>query len=119
MGELDLEPNALIPSDSIACRKGFFTVAEFRDATGLSESTIRRLIRDKRLPVLQPGGYRCRILIPHATLELVKRLESAREPGLGLSPPITEIPGPKPRWQLESKPGLWPIEEKQHAQKIQ
>ena len=66
-------------------------VKTFCDRTGFSASTVRRLIRRGRLPVYQPGGRRCRVLIPAGALD--GALECPAE-----EKPRERIPGPRPKW---------------------
>ena len=41
---------------------------EFAELSGLSSATVRRYLADGRLPKSQPGGRRCRVLIPVSAL---------------------------------------------------
>jgi len=45
---------------------------EFAVLSGLSLSTVRRYLADGRLPKIQPGGHRGRVLIPCDVLERVR-----------------------------------------------
>ena len=45
---------------------------EFAVFSGLSLSTVRRYLADGRLPKIQPGGHRGRVLIPCDVLERVR-----------------------------------------------
>jgi hypothetical protein len=80
-------------------------------ATGLSLATVRRYIDSGRLPSFQPGGPRCRVLIPVEALNRLapvnteaqaSRAEGSRattEPPYSSSKPL---PGPKPKWQSQN-----------------
>lgn len=81
---------------------------EFGVMSSLSLATIRRYLRDGRLPSIQPGGPRCRVLIPGTALEAflaAKHIEGSRK--TERSPTVTKptyipskpLPGPKPNWQ--------------------
>lgn len=80
---------------------------EFTQLSSLSLSTVRRYVRDGVLPSLQPGGRRCRVLIPRAALaQFAPKLQTkaeAPQPVLAASssgkPQFNELPGPRPRWQ--------------------
>lgn len=49
---------------------------EFVAKSGLSLATVRRYLRDGRLPSIQPGGRRCRVLIPASALALVSAVNA-------------------------------------------
>lgn len=81
---------------------------EYAHLTGLSLSTVRRYVRDQRLPSVQPGGRRCRVLIPRTALVHV----SPTDQGLGAQAasastlPVqqapsrgSKLPGPAPHWR--------------------
>ena len=86
--------------------QGFLSPAEFAQLTGLSMATVRRYLRDGRVPKIQPGGARCRVLIPRAALELHLCPSTESDESIGL--PAAEIRddsnrdkrrhGPAPRW---------------------
>jgi excisionase family DNA binding protein len=89
------EPTAPAPQD-------FLSVAQFSQVTGLSASTVRRLIADKKIPALQPGGHRCRIVIPLQALACVPPRGSTPDEAAVRHTPDSSpapIPGPKPRWR--------------------
>ncbi len=46
----------------------FLSPAEFARSTGISLPTVRRYLKTGRLPKVQPGGHRCRVLIPRDAL---------------------------------------------------
>lgn len=76
---------------------------EFSQRSGLSLATIHRYLRIGRLPFVQLGGRRHRVLIPCDALDCVLKPET-REPAPQSSkaakphdnpPPVS---GPQPRW---------------------
>ncbi|WP_020474589.1 helix-turn-helix domain-containing protein [Zavarzinella formosa] len=82
--------------------------AEFAQLCGLSLVTIRRLMRSGRLPSVQPGGPRHRILIPCDALDrLLPATGRVVHPEKLASGTITDPPkrlsGPLPKW-LREKP---------------
>ncbi len=78
--------------------KQFFTIAEFAQITGDSESTVRRSIRDGSLPYMQRGP-RKKIKIPRKALDPPQ--PNTTEENSGKSPPQIKtnkeapISGPK------------------------
>jgi len=80
---------------------------EFCELTGLSASTVRRFIAAKRIPVFQPGGRRCRVLIPRDALDRTSLMQptlDARAERPAAAPSAPRIPGPAPRWQTPRTP---------------
>jgi len=88
----------------------FLSVEQFAAISGISKVTVRRLISDGRLPSWQPGGKRCRILIPRSAIE---QLHPATGPEPVTAPqsvattasqaPLkvarsSTLSGPAPRW---------------------
>lgn len=77
---------------------------QFSDSSGLSIATVRRYLRDGKLPFVQPGGPRGRLLIPSDALA---RLAVDRAGGPDPPPPAAEgrteessqRPGPVPAWR--------------------
>ena len=51
----------------------YLTPEEFAHLSGLSLSTVRRYLADGRLPKVQPGGPRCRVLIPRQQFPAIKK----------------------------------------------
>jgi len=83
----------------------FFAPVEFAAECGLSIATVRRLLKKGRLPMAQPGGRHCRILIPAGAINSLCTTETTNNPSPNSqsSPDLTnsnsnQIPGPKPRW---------------------
>jgi hypothetical protein len=82
---------------------------DFVRLSGLSLSTVRRYLKDGRLPKFQFGGDRCRVLIPRDALTQVRSNGIKNEDGTQAEPlsvpssiPPEHAPkrsGPKPRWQ--------------------
>src|SRR5437764_108619 len=70
--------------------------------TGLSLSTLRRRVREGRIPFFQPGGPGTRIIFPEDVIERLLQPththiapEQPPEPSAYPTPPR----GPKPKWQ--------------------
>jgi excisionase family DNA binding protein len=86
---------------------GWLTVAKFALHTGLSLSTVRRLIKSGSLPFAQPGGRGNRLLIPANALSHARGDVGASQAGPASIVPTTvtqpapaaKRAGPKPRWQ--------------------
>jgi hypothetical protein len=89
--------------------KRYLSPLEFSGLSGLSPVTVRRYLRNGKLPYRQPAGRRGRILIPADALEfldadtLSQRLPQAPVPPHNLvnnSPPAIadRPPGPRPKW---------------------
>jgi excisionase family DNA binding protein len=76
----------------------FLSPADFARATGLSEATVRRRIRDGSLPVAQPGGKKSRVLIPRDVLDRSAPAPGPSVPAPGPTPPAPRPAGPRPRW---------------------
>lgn len=92
-----------------AAERKFFSPAEFAVLSGVSEATVRRYVTNGRLPSVQPGGLRHRVLIPADALAVFLRpaaersaareSESQQQPTLSPpSPAMRPSAGPKPRW---------------------
>jgi hypothetical protein len=89
----------------------FLSIAELALKSGLSVSTIDRLVKDGIIPVIQPGGRRKRKLFCADVLEQLasQTTPSASRPQTSSSPTSCEsahqdnapvqIPGPRPKWQ--------------------
>jgi hypothetical protein len=81
---------------------------EFSEQSGLSIASVRRYLRDGKLPFAQPGGPRGRILIPPDALArlAVQQMDYPSTPSLAANPSIegqAERPlqrsGPVPAWR--------------------
>jgi hypothetical protein len=90
----------------------YLTVDEFACLSTLSEVTVRRYLRDGRLPKFQPGGDRCRIGIPVSALQTLEPAQSVRPVGLDSAPSTDaqslnqlsinkKLPGRRPRWRRD------------------
>ena len=91
-------------STAVACN-----VQQFADLSGLSKSTVRRYLKAGKLPHDQPGGPRCRILIPLSALPSSENEPASVDPESGPTEEaitaeaehpqtLERLPGPKPRW---------------------
>jgi hypothetical protein len=82
----------------------YLSPAEFSRRSGLSPSTVGRLLPKRRIPFWQPGGPHTRVLIPAAVLDLVAPDGAALAPSAraGTDPPAGprpgRLPGPAPKW---------------------
>ena len=87
----------------------YLTIPEFASYSTLSESTIRRLIRDGKLSVSQPGGKHHRVLIARDALEknharpshdseAIRKREGESDRSHVHSSNHSTLRGPKPRW---------------------
>lgn len=85
-----------LPFDSSAPKK-FLSPAEFAAESGLSLSTTHRYIAAGRIIKWQPGGARCRILIPRSELDAVA--PAAPAPQSAHSRETTSRSGPLPLWK--------------------
>lgn len=54
--------------DRVSYERVYLTPEEFAQVSGLSLSTVRRYLANGKLPKCQPGGPRCRVLIPRGAL---------------------------------------------------
>jgi excisionase family DNA binding protein len=83
------------PADS----RDFLSPLEFVISSGLSISTVRRLLKAGRLPFIQPAGRRSRILIPRDALTQTRASPPVATPAGDRTPIRQGLPGPAPRWQ--------------------
>ncbi|WP_428306234.1 helix-turn-helix domain-containing protein [Lacipirellula sp.] len=80
------------PSEST---RQYLTPYQAVAVTGLSLSTVWRYIRSGKLPVYQPGGPRCRVMIPREALQgIVASVETACR-----TAPARKRSGPRARWK--------------------
>jgi len=80
----------------------YLTIEQFCKRTTLSESTIRRRIKEGSLKIWQPGGKGTRVLIAASQLFQPgeKSSKSDRPLSTGNKPvPSHRLPGPVPRWK--------------------
>lgn len=80
--------------------------AEFALEAGLGIATVRRYVKAGKLPKVQPGGERCRVMIPRSALTSATRSSAANlDPQRVIATDaVAETPinrkrrGPTPRW---------------------
>jgi hypothetical protein len=81
---------------------------EFSDQSGLSIASVRRYLRDGKLPFVQPGGPRGRVLIPTDALarlagdgrgDTSPPTPAASPAGERRSEESSRRPGPGPAWR--------------------
>ena len=81
---------------------------EFSQQSGLSIASVRRYLRDGKLPFAQPGGPRGRILIPADALARIAthRMDRLSAPPHASAPAVegraegpSPRPGPVPAWR--------------------
>lgn len=72
--------------------KSHVMIAELSQTSGLSVSTIRRLVRDERIPYLQPSGKGGKLLFPPDAIERTSPASDAAHPGSG------RLAGRLPEW---------------------
>jgi len=87
----------------------FVSPAQFSSLTGLSLSTVWRRLAAGDIPKVQPGGRRCRVLIPRPALASLAALEIVDEDSANSMKSesgngkdgrdFTCLPGPSPRWK--------------------
>lgn len=82
----------------------YLSINEFSSMTGISETTIRRLVKAGSLTSSQPGGARSRILIRADALENSPAPPSFPDNSTVLSDSKSEnsapkSKGPRPKWQ--------------------
>ncbi|WP_145044259.1 helix-turn-helix domain-containing protein [Gimesia chilikensis] len=92
-------------ADSNLSDPEFLSPEEFAQFSGLSVPTIHRYLKSGRLPYIQPGGFRCRILIPQNALNSSGKIPSENSPSV---PPRAKKPqvktsGPEPAWKKKHK----------------
>lgn len=85
--------------------RSYLTLREFSVTTGLSESTLRRRVRDGSLPFVQPGGPGTRILFRADALErkpeagaALDQPEFNRSTARSIHPASSQPAGARPRW---------------------
>ena len=81
----------------------YLSPEQFSEVSGLSLATIHRYLANGRLPKVQPGGKRCRVLIPRSALSVVVNAAES----LTIPPPVGPVnhlqptrvlSGATPRW---------------------
>ena len=94
-----------LPS-TVAETPQFLTLKEFAQQARISESTIRRRVRDGSLPVVQLGGKNKKLLFPIDALDRVNTPVTPAEDNASVEPssllaPGTQTDNPagsRPRW---------------------
>jgi excisionase family DNA binding protein len=98
-------PLADSPSNSIQKPGGtpvYLTYEELSGLTGISQSTLRRRVKDGTLPFFQPGGRRTRVVFPADAVErIIRAIPLPPEVDLPPSPKTTHR-GPAPKWLRDS-----------------
>jgi excisionase family DNA binding protein len=73
----------------------YLTPQEVAEEAGISLSTVWRYIRAGRFPIVQPGGPRCRVLIPRDALQqTVAAVMNSHS-----KEPVKKRSGPRPKWK--------------------
>ena len=109
--DLDLESAESIEvSHGIPPEQDCVSPKDFTLLSGLSLSTVRRYLKDGRLPKIQLGGVGCRVLIPRDAVEQYLRSAANSDECVGPSPADAcddskptdcnqhRQHGPTPRW---------------------
>jgi excisionase family DNA binding protein len=96
----------------VSSAKRFLSPKEFAESSGLSESTVRRRIKDGTIDSEQPAGFGTRICIPvdalqrsHSDDDLDGASDDSGESeDTGEDTPQTDrISGPRPKWKTENE----------------
>ncbi len=93
-----------------AASKEFLSPEEFHLLSGLSPATINRYLASGKLPKVQPGGKRCRVLIPRSALDaLVAALPVPLKIAPSVQPDRPSVrpvrSGPRARWKRSQPQG--------------
>lgn len=72
----------------------YLKIDELSIKTGLSVPTLRRLVRNKRIPCIQPAGKGGRLLFPSDALENFNQM-----PTTEVKHPPKSLPGRRPKWE--------------------
>ena len=82
--------------------RGLLSPKEFSQLSGLSLATVHRYLKAGKLPFLQPGGPRSRVLIPSDALQLPSPMTSiereAESHQLFSASQVVHPPSRQPRW---------------------
>jgi hypothetical protein len=95
------DPSSLehLPTVPVA-QSEFYSPKKFARKCDISESTARRLVKVGKIPAIQPGGKRTRILIPRDALSLVASTAEPPVKGDGGEPnQSSHKRGPTPKWR--------------------
>ncbi|WP_423785779.1 helix-turn-helix domain-containing protein [Gimesia maris] len=92
-------------ADSNLSDPEFLSPEEFAQFSGLSLPTIHRYLKSGHLPFIQPGGFRCRILISKNVLISSGKIPSNNSLPAPSCPKQsqTKISGPEPAWKKKHK----------------
>jgi excisionase family DNA binding protein len=84
------------PRDAPPAGPAYLSIRELAAHTGVSVSTLRRLLKAGRIAAVQPGGPRTRLLFRPDALDQ----NPTQPPGAALPAPAPQAPprGPRPRW---------------------
>jgi hypothetical protein len=80
----------------------YLTIKEFSAHSGLSEATIRRLLKRGLIHAIQPGGPGTKLLFQADAMEHTGGGSTVPTPLVYSAP---SIPGPPPRWRGRSRQG--------------
>jgi len=106
--------NDALSTDSDGFQRDFVTPNEFVKLSGLSLSSVWRYLADGRLPKVQPGGHRGKVLIPRDALKMLLRASEASELAApsnesgkpeatsAIEPTSRAQSGSRPHWQKRS-----------------
>lgn len=97
-----LSLEVIMPRISETSCQDYLSVSEFSAASTLSESTIRRRIKDGTFPVWQSGGPGTRVLLSTSLLATATEVppKSACSPMRETKPASSShLPGPRLRWK--------------------
>lgn len=90
--------------------KEFLSPEEFRLLSGLSPATISRYLKSGKLPKVQPGGKRCRVMIPRSALNALTASPAvtptnapSEQPDRPSVRPVRS--GPRARWKRSQPQG--------------
>jgi excisionase family DNA binding protein len=94
-------PADAIPSELDHVERACLTYTELSELTGISQSTLRRRVKQGTIPFLQPGGPRTRVVFP---IDVIDRLTQASQPIPQAQPAPekkTRRLGPEPKWKRQ------------------
>ncbi len=81
----------------------YLTFDEFLERAPISASTLRRLIKNHRIPFVQPGGRNSKVLIPADALEQTRSSPAVETPSIVVSSPKPiRLSGRRPKWTQQT-----------------
>lgn len=98
-------------SQNEAVEREYVSPREFVAQSGVSLPTVRRYLRNGRLPFIQPGGPHCRVLIPRSALKrfgtviaVTSTSEANQSPSVAAPPSVRRkpLPGPNAKWRSQN-----------------